>query len=342
MGVVRSGFGDSPLGLAERPFRGFGSLRQGFAHSSDQKAVGLLIQRKRGALARSADHPAGGRGESAQPLKLAAGHARGELRQDARRQQQLEPKRQSVGRPSMHRLGTQQRQLVAEQPEYLRVGLRALEQPSHRIAGTGRGIERLGLVAEPGMRVDGVDTGHGVQVTAALVEDDADLEEGLEPSTEPAARTPDALGNRPKPAVARRVQVEDPVRFAVPDRAQHERFGLQRTGHAPPGMRLRRGAPVAPTTSEIQAIFTEVMKSVTVYTTDHCSLCVSAKKLLEKRGIDYEEINLARDADSRERLSRVTGMFTFPQIVIDENVIGGFAELLAADREGRLGDLLAA
>lgn len=84
------------------------------------------------------------------------------------------------------------------------------------------------------------------------------------------------------------------------------------------------------------------MKSVTVYTTDHCSLCVSAKKLLEKRGIDYEEINLARDADSRERLSRVTGMFTFPQIVIDENVIGGFAELLAADREGRLGDLLAA
>ena len=84
------------------------------------------------------------------------------------------------------------------------------------------------------------------------------------------------------------------------------------------------------------------MKSVTVYTTDHCSLCVSAKKLLEKRGIDYEEINLARDADSRARLSRLTGMFTFPQILIDEQVVGGFTELLAADREGRLGDLLAA
>jgi glutaredoxin 3 len=84
------------------------------------------------------------------------------------------------------------------------------------------------------------------------------------------------------------------------------------------------------------------MRSVTVYTTDHCSLCVSAKKLLEKRGIDYEEINLARDADSRARLSRLTGMFTFPQIVIEEQVVGGFTELLAADREGRLGDLLAA
>jgi len=84
------------------------------------------------------------------------------------------------------------------------------------------------------------------------------------------------------------------------------------------------------------------MKPVKVYTTDRCSLCVSAKKLLEKRGIDYEEINLARDADSRAQLSRITGMFTFPQIVIEGKAVGGFSELLAADREGRLGDLLAA
>jgi glutaredoxin 3 len=82
--------------------------------------------------------------------------------------------------------------------------------------------------------------------------------------------------------------------------------------------------------------------AVMVYTTDHCSLCVSAKKLLERRGIDYQEINLARDADSRAQLSRMTGMFTFPQIVIGGQSIGGFAELLAADREGRLGELLAA
>jgi glutaredoxin 3 len=84
------------------------------------------------------------------------------------------------------------------------------------------------------------------------------------------------------------------------------------------------------------------MSPVTVYTTDYCSLCVSAKKLLEKRGIDYEEINLARDADSRAQLSRLTGMYTFPQIVVGEAPLGGFAELLSADREGRLGELLAA
>ena len=84
------------------------------------------------------------------------------------------------------------------------------------------------------------------------------------------------------------------------------------------------------------------MKPVTIYTTDHCSLCTSAKTLLQRRGVSYEEINLARDADSRDRLSALTGMFTFPQILIDGQPIGGFAELLAADRQGRLNDLLAA
>jgi glutaredoxin 3 len=84
------------------------------------------------------------------------------------------------------------------------------------------------------------------------------------------------------------------------------------------------------------------MSSVKVYTTDHCGFCVSAKKLLDRRGIAYEEINLARDADSRAQLSSLTGMFTFPQIVVEGQAIGGFSELLAADREGRLGDLLAA
>ena len=84
------------------------------------------------------------------------------------------------------------------------------------------------------------------------------------------------------------------------------------------------------------------MKAVTIYTTEQCSLCASAKALLARRGIDYEEINLARDPDGRESLVRATGMITFPQILVDGEPIGGFAELLAADREGRLADLLAA
>lgn len=83
------------------------------------------------------------------------------------------------------------------------------------------------------------------------------------------------------------------------------------------------------------------MNSVTVYTVDRCSLCASAKTLLASRGIGYEEINLAKDPDGRAELVRRTGMTTFPQIVIGDETIGGFAELLAADRAGRLSELLA-
>ena len=84
------------------------------------------------------------------------------------------------------------------------------------------------------------------------------------------------------------------------------------------------------------------MKSVIVYTTDYCSFCRSAKALLEKRGVSYEEINLARDPDARRQLEQITGMVTFPQIVIGEKSIGGFDQLLAADRAGQLPELLAA
>ena len=84
------------------------------------------------------------------------------------------------------------------------------------------------------------------------------------------------------------------------------------------------------------------MLPVTVYTTDGCPLCTSAKTLLNRRNIAYEEINLARDPDGRAQLTERTGMFTFPQVVIDGQSIGGFQELLAADRAGRLEELLAA
>jgi glutaredoxin 3 len=84
------------------------------------------------------------------------------------------------------------------------------------------------------------------------------------------------------------------------------------------------------------------MKPVTLYTTDYCSFCRSAKALLDKRGVSYEEINLARDADARNKLQEITGMVTFPQIVIGNESIGGFDQLLAADRAGRLPELLAA
>jgi glutaredoxin 3 len=84
------------------------------------------------------------------------------------------------------------------------------------------------------------------------------------------------------------------------------------------------------------------MAPVTLYTTEACPFCTSAKALLAKRGIAYEEINLARDPDGRAELQGRTGMYTFPQIIIGGQTLGGFTELLAADRVGRLQELLAA
>ena len=84
------------------------------------------------------------------------------------------------------------------------------------------------------------------------------------------------------------------------------------------------------------------MKPVTMYTTEACPFCSSAKALLAKRKVQYTEINLARDPDGRAALAEKTGMVTFPQIVIDGESLGGFQELLAADRAGTLSELLAA
>jgi glutaredoxin 3 len=84
------------------------------------------------------------------------------------------------------------------------------------------------------------------------------------------------------------------------------------------------------------------MKPVTVYSTNMCPFCEAAKALLSKRGVAYEEINFAREPDSRDRLIEKTGGLTFPQILIGETNIGGFQELRAADQSGKLAELLAA
>jgi glutaredoxin 3 len=82
------------------------------------------------------------------------------------------------------------------------------------------------------------------------------------------------------------------------------------------------------------------MAAVTVYTTDPCSFCVRVKQLLGARGIEYDEINLAKDPGGRAELLERTGMMSFPQVLIGDELIGGFQETLAADQSGRLAELL--
>jgi len=113
--------------------------------------------------------------------------------------------------------------------------------------------------------------------------------------------------------------VEDSVRFAVANGPENDPLGLLRSGY--------------------RTILSEVMSQVTVYTTEPCGYCRVAKALLNKRGVQFEEINLAKDPEGRAELVRMTGMMTFPQVVIDGEPIGGYQELVAFDRSGALAGL---
>jgi glutaredoxin 3 len=81
------------------------------------------------------------------------------------------------------------------------------------------------------------------------------------------------------------------------------------------------------------------LSRVTIYTTEPCGFCRVAKSLLDKRDVPYNEVNLAKDPSGRMELVRMTGMMTFPQVVIDDTPIGGYQELVAMDRAGGLGAL---
>ncbi len=84
------------------------------------------------------------------------------------------------------------------------------------------------------------------------------------------------------------------------------------------------------------------MSGVTVYTTEPCSFCARVKGLLRARGIQFDEINLSRDPAGRVELAQKTGMMTFPQVVVGEHLVGGFAEVQDAVDSGRLSEILAA
>jgi len=77
-------------------------------------------------------------------------------------------------------------------------------------------------------------------------------------------------------------------------------------------------------------------KAVKIYTTYYCGYCRMAKQLLESRKVAFEEIDVSDDDATREWLVTATGRRTVPQIFIGEEPIGGYEELVALDRSGRL------
>lgn len=78
------------------------------------------------------------------------------------------------------------------------------------------------------------------------------------------------------------------------------------------------------------------MVDVQIYTTTYCGYCNAAKSLLRERGVAYQEIDVTQDADKRRWLVDTTGQRTVPQIFIAGVPVGGFSELSAIDRQGKL------
>jgi glutaredoxin 3 len=82
------------------------------------------------------------------------------------------------------------------------------------------------------------------------------------------------------------------------------------------------------------------MKTVKIYTTPFCPYCHRAMRLLDTKGVPYEEIDVSGDDQARVNLAERTGLRTVPQIFIGEHHVGGSDELLALEREGKLDSLL--
>lgn len=84
------------------------------------------------------------------------------------------------------------------------------------------------------------------------------------------------------------------------------------------------------------------MAEVEIYTTQVCPYCVRAKRLLDKKGAQYREIDVSNDATLRDGMvQRAGGRRTVPQIFINGEHIGGCDDLYALDAAGGLDPKLA-
>lgn len=81
--------------------------------------------------------------------------------------------------------------------------------------------------------------------------------------------------------------------------------------------------------------------SVKVYTRRSCSYCMAAKQLLRSKGAAYEEISLDNDPALLQEIMDKSGQRTVPQIWIGSQHVGGFTDMAALDRAGKLDELLA-
>jgi glutaredoxin 3 len=84
------------------------------------------------------------------------------------------------------------------------------------------------------------------------------------------------------------------------------------------------------------------MRPVEIYTTPICPYCAMAKRLLDRKGVTYREIDVSRDPALRAAMThRANGRRTVPQIFVGADHVGGSDDLHALDHAGKLDPLLA-
>ena len=85
------------------------------------------------------------------------------------------------------------------------------------------------------------------------------------------------------------------------------------------------------------------MPQALIYTTGVCGYCVAAKNFLKSRGCDYSEVRIDREPGKlAEMLERSGGRRSVPQVFINGAHVGGYDDLVAADRNGKLAQLMTA
>ena len=83
------------------------------------------------------------------------------------------------------------------------------------------------------------------------------------------------------------------------------------------------------------------MKNIIMYSSSYCPFCTNAERLLEEKGFDItQKILIDEDPNELQKMMKLTGKRTVPQIFIDNTYIGGFDELRASDLSGELDKLL--
>jgi glutaredoxin 3 len=85
------------------------------------------------------------------------------------------------------------------------------------------------------------------------------------------------------------------------------------------------------------------MAEITIFTTQYCPYCISAKHLLLAKGVEFEEIDVGQDPEKRADMTkRAGGRYTVPQIFVGSTHVGGSDDLHALERAGKLDAMLAA